>query len=122
MNNLDFKLSEENFTVFNSEKLEDKNVIKFFKEKEMFDMKKKENEYYKEEVKTRNVLHIILANDDISNENNEAGKHFNKKSIDFSTGTGTRRRTIPMPISPPWTSLPMWIICSITASTLLTIR
>ena len=83
MNNLDFKLSEENFTVFNSEKLEDKNVIKFFKEKEMFDMKKKENEYYKEEVKTRNVLHIILANDDISNENNEAGKHFNKKSIDF---------------------------------------
>ena len=79
MNNLDFKLTEENLTVFNSEKRENENSIVYFKEKEMFNMKIKENEYYKQENQTEKVLHIFLANDN----NNEAAKHFNKKSIEF---------------------------------------
>ncbi len=79
MNNLDFKLTEENLIIFNSEKRENENSIVFFKEKEMFNMKIKENEYYKQENQTEKVLHIFLANDN----NNEAAKHFNKKSIEF---------------------------------------
>jgi hypothetical protein len=79
MNNLDFKLTEENLLIFNSEKRENENSIVFFKEKKMFIMNIKGNEYYKQENQTEKVLHSFLANDN----NNEAAKHFNKKSIEF---------------------------------------
>ena len=75
-NNLDFKLVEFDYKniFFDDEETKEKVII--YIEKEMFSSENKENEFYK------NVLHIIMANDGLTNsENKEAGKHYNNKVI-----------------------------------------
>ena len=94
MNNLDFKLEELDYSnIFIDD--EDKNSnnesgekVMIYKEKEMFSSENKENEYYKNENKTKSVIHIIMANDGTSSgiknsENSEAGRIYNEKVINI---------------------------------------
>ena len=75
-NNLDFKLVEFDYKniFFDDEETKEKFMI--YIEKEMFSSKNKKNEFYK------NVLHIIMRFDGLTNsENKESGKHYNNKVI-----------------------------------------
>jgi len=93
MNNLDFKLEELDYSsVFISDEEKNSNEsgekVMIYKEKEMFSSENKENEYYKNENKTKSVIHIIMANDGTSSgiknsENSEAGRIYNEKVINI---------------------------------------